>query len=111
MNHTQNMSSQGLTEFLDEIKKDERSSPSGRYWNNFFIFIKTFKQPGEPDPPVPLILAASGESDASKHLRLSNQLQWALDHDCLNEAIDFLRTLSPDKWNSRPLDNWSKEYY
>ena len=81
------------------------------YWNNFFILLKTFKQPGDLDPPVPLILAASGESDASKHLRLSKQLQWALDHDCLNEAIDFLRDLSFDKWNSGPLDTWNKEYF
>ena len=81
------------------------------YWNNFFIFLKTFKQTDEPDPPVPLILAASGESDASKHLRLSMQLQWALDHDCLNDAIEFLRNISSDKWHSGSLDNWDKENY
>jgi len=34
-----------------------------------------------------------------------------LDHDCLNEAIDFLRDLSFDKWNSGPLDTWNKEYF
>ena len=93
------------------MKEDERSSPSGMYWNDFFIFLKEFKHPDEPDPPVPLILAASGESDASKHLRLSKQLHWALDHDCLDEAIDFLRNLSSDKWNLGPLDTWNKEYY
>jgi hypothetical protein len=111
MNHTHDNSRQEIETFLNEMKVNERLSPSGMYWNDFFIFLKSFRQSGETDPPVPLILAASGESDALKYLRLSKQLQWALDYDCLNEAINFLRNISPDKWNSGTLDNWNKENY
>lgn len=111
MNREPNIGIQGIAAFLKRIKADERSSPSGMHWNDFFLFLREFKRSGEPDPPVPLILAASGESHASKHLRLQKQLEWASDHDCLEEAIDLLRNLSPDKWNSGHLDTWSKEYY
>lgn len=105
------MSAQEIKSFLDEVKKDGRSSPSGMYWNDFFMLLKKYKQPSDPDPPVPLILAASGESDASKHHRLSKQLEWALEHGCLKEAIAFLNALSPDKWNSGTLENWNKDSY
>ena len=81
------------------------------YWNDFYTFLKKFKQSSEPDPPVPLILAASCESDASKYSRLKKQLQWALDHNCLNEAIEFLNNISLENWNSGPLEQWDKTYY
>ena len=105
------MSVQKIEAFLYEIKEEGRSSPAGMYWNDFFIFLKNFRNPEESDPPVPLILAASGESDASKHERLSVQLEWALDHHCLDEAIEFLNKLSRDQWNSGSLENWNKSGY
>ena len=66
------MFDQVIETFLNQSKKEGRSSPAGMYWNDFFTFLKKFKQSSEPDPPVPLILAASCESDASKYSRLKN---------------------------------------
>lgn len=60
--------------FLDQVKSEGRSSPEGIYWHNFYEFLKARKvRPESSDPPVPLILAAASESDASKHHRLSSQ--------------------------------------
>lgn len=105
------MSVQKIEDFLYEIKEEGRSSPAGMYWNDFFKFLKSFENSKESNPPVPLILAASGESDTSKHQRLSKQLEWALEHHCLDEAIEFLNKLSRDQWNSGSLENWSKNSY
>jgi len=102
---------QEIESFLEKIKKQGRSSPAGMCWNDFFIFLKKFKQPDDTDPPVPLILAASGESDASKHFRLSNQLYWAFDHGCLDEALAFIKNLNPDKWNLGSIEEWNNSSY
>lgn len=105
------MLNQVIETFLKQLRKEGRSSPAGMYWNDFYTFLKKFKQSSEPDPPVPLILAASCESDASKYSRLKKQLQLALDHNCLNEAIEFLNNISLENWNSGPLEKWDKTYY
>jgi len=105
------MSKQKIETFLNEIKEDGRSSPAGMHWNEFSMFLKSFREQGESDPPVPLILAASGESAASKHNRLSKQLEWAMDYHCLDEAIAFLEKLGSDKWNSSSPENWHKSHY
>jgi hypothetical protein len=97
--------------FLAGFKKEGRSSPTGMYWNDFFVLLKEYKLHNEPDPPSPLILAASGESNASKYFRLSEQLRWSLDHGCLNEALSFLNKLSPDKWNMGSIKDWDKCNY
>jgi hypothetical protein len=104
------MSIQKIQTFLDDIRKDGKSSPTGKYWNDFYEFLKEAKNTGEPDPPKPLILAASGESDESKHNRLLQQLQWALDQSYLDEALNYLKRLSID-WNVGSLDDWNKSSY
>lgn len=96
----------GIESYLKAIKEEGRSSPAGMHWNIFFLFLKRFKKTNHSDPPVPLILAASGEPDAAKHLRLSHQLYWALDNGCINEALSFLKNLDSDKWNSCPAEKW-----
>lgn len=98
-------SSKLIKTFLTEIKNEGRSSPAGMHWDNFFNFLKKFKSPNEPDPPKPLILAASGESDTSIHNRLKRQLEWALEHHCLEEAIEFLKNISSENWNSGSIQN------
>lgn len=60
---------------------------------------------------MPLILAASGESEDSKHSRLSTQLEWALENGCLEEVIRYLEAIPVEKWNSRALDQWHRESY
>jgi hypothetical protein len=98
--------------FLDIVKSEGRSSPEGIFWHQFYEFLKSRKlRPDNPDPPVPLILAAASESDASKHHRLSSQLQWAIMNNCLDEAVDYLNRIAPENWNRGSLEHWDREYY
>ena len=95
--------------FLLELKVDGRSSP--RDWQRFFVFLRASKQYGQADPPVPLILAAAGESDASKHRRLAAQLQWATENGCAAAALDWLRRIPVEQWNACPPAQWNQDSY
>ena len=64
-----------------------------------------------PRPPVPLILAASGESDAAKHNRLRQQLEWADGHGFLPVALSRLAAIPPERWNSGSLGSWHTDNY
>ena len=92
--------------FLCALKEKGNSSPAGIHWQKFQEFLLTKRQPGQRNPPVPLILAASGESDTSKYHRLSSQLEWALANNCFNDAIRYLEQIPVEQWNSCPLDQW-----
>lgn len=105
------MTIQRIQSYLDAIKRDGKSSPSGIHWNDFFIFLKKIKKPKEHAPLAPLILGASVESDATKHERLKTQLQWALEHDCLDKALEFLKNLNTDQWNTCSKEGWDKDSY
>src|SRR5688500_16645073 len=100
-----------IQDFLDEIKAQGKASPTGMYWNDFYLFLKRSKLTGEGNPPVPLILAASGESPASKQSRLEEQLSWALRNNCLDQAIEFLVNLEDHKWVTSPESRWNKDTY
>src|SRR5262249_3316485 len=97
--------------FLDSLKPEGRSSPAGGSWNQFYEFLLARKLPGRSEPPVPLILGASGEPDAAKHQRLCEQLRWALDNDCLDEAIRQLHSIPPERWNTSPISTWHQHTY
>jgi hypothetical protein len=60
---------------------------------------------------MPLILAASGEADSTKHQRLGEQLHWAQEHGVLVEALQFLNALQPDQWNWGTAENWHRSSY
>jgi hypothetical protein len=100
-----------VDQFLSAIKAEGRSSPAGMHWNQFYEFLRARSKPGEKQPPVPLILAASGEPDSEKHARLRGQLEWAMDNGCLVEAIGYLERLPADKWNAGPLERWGQDSY
>jgi hypothetical protein len=100
-----------IERFLSAVKSAGRSSPAGLHWHEFYEFLRARKQTGLGDPPVPLILAASGESSASKHSRLSGQLEWALENGCIDEAIRYLERIPVEKWNSCLLDQWGRTSY
>jgi hypothetical protein len=95
--------------FLGALKQEGRSSPED--WHAFHLFLQLKKHLGQKDPPVPLILAASGESDASKHHRLSSQLEWALANGCLDDALRYLEKIPVERWNSCPLEHWNQDSY
>jgi hypothetical protein len=60
---------------------------------------------------VPLILAASGESPASRHRRLEAQLEWADQNNCLEQAIEFLEKLEDHQWETSPASTWNTTTY
>jgi|ERR1039457_411911 hypothetical protein len=98
-----------IEHLLAVLKSDGRSSPSD--WHQFYLFLQGMKLPEQQPPPVPLILAASSESNATKHDRLRRQLEWALVNSCLDEAITYLEKVPIDQWNSCPLKDWDKDSY
>jgi hypothetical protein len=98
-------------EFLDKIEQEGRSSPSGLQWANFTKLLYESRS-GESDrPPVPLILAASAESNQSKHERLSEQLSWAIRRGCLDAALAFLEKLPEENWNKGSHEDWNKDWF
>lgn len=98
-----------IEQFLVALKANGRSSPKD--WHRFHLFLERKKQPGQKAPPVPLILAASGESNAFKHGRLADQLIWADEHGCLDEAMDYLTAIPLDDWNSCAPEKWHQNSY
>ncbi len=98
-----------IEEFLVALKADGISCPKA--WHEFYLLLKTKKQKDRKDPPVPLILAASMESYATKHRRLSDQLYWAHENGCLDEVLRYLKDIPSEDWNSRPLGEWHLEGY
>ena len=99
-----------LQAFLNKIKAENRSSPYA--WHDFYTYLKGFKTNElDVDPIVPLILAASGASNAEKYQRLSAQLQWAKDRKKLDQAIDWLEALPIADWNYCSSDKWQKSSY
>lgn len=98
-----------IEDFLAALKADGRSSPED--WHRFHLFLKAQKLTGQKTPPGPLILAASGESDASKHRRLSDQLYWAHENGCLDVSLRYLRDVPVEQWNSSPPEKWFRDSY
>jgi len=98
-----------IEEFLMALKTNGQSSPKD--WHRFYLFLESKKQKGQKNPPVPLILAASMESDATKHCRLSDQLYWAHENGCLDKALGYLRDIPSEGWNSCPLEQWNQDSY
>lgn len=95
--------------FLAALKADGRSSPKD--WHRFHQFLQTKMQAGQKAPPVPLILAASDESNATKHYRLSAQLYWAQEYGCIEDALRYLKDIPAEQWNSCSLEQWNQDSY
>jgi hypothetical protein len=101
------MDGEPISDLLERLRNEGRSSPSGRHWAAFHdLLCRHARAAGVPRPPMPLILAASGESDNSKHQRLGDQLRWAEAHGVLPEALRLLANLQPDQWNEGNTENW-----
>ena len=98
-----------IEEFLAALKADGRSSPKD--WHRFHQFLQSKKQAGQKDPPVPLILAASDESNATKHQRLSAQLYWAQENGRIEDALRYLSDIPVEQWNACSSDEWFQDNY
>jgi len=97
-----------ITAYLARCRNAGRSSPDGSAWHDFWTRLSAAKPAGMSNPPVPLILAASGESHGSKHRRLREQLEWADRSGLLDLALSWLSAVPPDKWNVAGLDDWPR---
>jgi hypothetical protein len=98
-----------IDEFLAALKAEGRSCPND--WHRFYLFLKSKKQMGQKDPPIPLILAAADESNATKHHRLSAQLHWAQENGCLDESVLYLKEIPVEQWNSCSKEQWDQDSY
>jgi hypothetical protein len=97
--------------WLERIKSQHRSSPEGYAWHQFWEWLGDSAQKGAGKPPVPFILAASGESAASKFGRLREQLRWANERGILAEALQWLDKRPLEEWNTCPPDRWEESFY
>jgi hypothetical protein len=106
------MDDASIDNFLGRIKAEDRSSPAGQHWAAFHeLLCSHARRLDVRRPPMPLILAASGESDSSKYRRLAEQLHWAQANGVLAEALRFLTDLAPDQWNEGSTENWHRTFY
>ena len=72
-----------------------------RDWNKLWNMLnsKHRKQSGGWEPSLPLILAAWHETmPIEKQLRFKEHIQWAVDHDQLDQIGKYLRSLPEDQW-------------
>ena len=123
---------------LIELKKRGYSSPAGIHWSKLhrmLVRLGRVATDGDPigtvfpsddlffssdDPmntlsskdkcPNPLILGGDMASDAVKHKRLIEQLDWAERHGCLGQALSYLKNLDDSSWNQSPHEKWSDEH-
>ena len=101
-----------IDEFLMTIKSQSHSSPAGRHWDDFHKLLCQLAAEGKTmRPPMPLILAASGELDAAKHARLGEQLRWAQANGVLAAALAFLKKLDSSNWNHGAAKDWDQSSY
>ena len=100
--------SEKIEVLLSQLQSEERSSPVGESWMEFHDFLLTHQTKTSGKSPVPLILAASGESNGTKHSRLRDQLEWAARLGLLPAALSWLDRLPFSKWNSCSHANWNK---
>jgi hypothetical protein len=78
---------------------NKRAIPSD--WQKFYELLADKKQKpsGGWEPPLPLILAAWHETmPIEKQLRFKEHIQWAADHNQLDEVGQYLRALSEEQW-------------
>jgi hypothetical protein len=102
---------QRIEEYLASLKVEWRSSPSGLQWHRLLELLEAHSSSADDRPPPPFILAASGESNASKLYRLGEQLRWAAEHSCLDVALTYLDTVPLEHWNIGAPGRWDRSSY
>ena len=100
-----------ITDCLALSKAEGRLSPAGMHWLKFHDLLVKRRKSSGGEPPLPLILAAASESDANKHHRLAQQLEWASDNHCLDDALVFLNNLPHETWNIASPEQWCLDNY
>ena len=77
---------------------NNRVCPMPIKWNNLYQMLNGKKQIGAGyEPAAPLILGAWGNSsDNEKQERLKIHIEWAKDHNQLDEIGSYLRSIEED---------------
>lgn len=99
-------------EFLDGIKAAGKSSPAGIHWHRLWKRLKRFAINDADAKSLrrPLILGGDIASDAVKHVRLSEQLDWANQHGCFSLAIKIMENIPDSGWNINDPKHWDDEH-
>ena len=89
-----------LTETLEVAQINDRVCPQPQRWKALYALLPDKKRAGGGfEPAAPLILAAWWETSAlQKSIRLKEHIEWASDHDCLDEVHKFLTDLPESEW-------------
>ena len=80
---------------------NHRLVPMPPQWNQLYGLLKNTRQKpaGGWEPPLPLILATwHHATPIEKQLRFKEHLEWARQHDQLEQIGEFLRALPEAEW-------------
>lgn len=98
-------------DFLLELKAKGWSSPAGIHWDRLRkLLLRNSKVDDNERLLNPLILGGNMASHALKHERLNEQLDWAIRHGCIDEALRYLERLPEKCWNISISDDWDEEH-
>ncbi len=69
-------------------------------WNELYQLLENTQQIGVGyEPPIPLILGAwHNTSDYQKQNRLKVHIEWAKEHNQLDDIGSYLRSLKKEEW-------------
>ncbi len=98
-------------DWLEQLQSQDRSSPDGFVWHQFWEWLAEAAAPRDGEPPMPFILAAAGESAKRKIDRLREQLRWAHDRGRLAAALRWLDARPPRAWHICSPDRWELSFY
>ena len=90
-----------LKSLLEYIRSEGRVCPMPDYWNQLWEMLpdRRQKSSGGWEPPLSLILAAWWDVPAlPKMLRLAEHINYAAEHEVLDQVDMYLRSLKPDQW-------------
>lgn len=79
---------------------NNRLVPMPQQWNELYLLLgNTRQEAAVGHPPAPLILAAWRHSTPlEKQLRFREHLEWARQHDQIEQVSAFLRALPENQW-------------
>lgn len=98
-------------QFLESLRADNRSSPIGMHWENFRMhLVRSAIKDAQYKLPNPLFLGGDIASYADKYRRLSEQLDWAETHGCLDEALVYLAKLPSNAWTTSDGSDWDQKH-
>lgn len=90
-----------LAALLNFVTTDDRVCPRPIEWNELWQSLPNRRRTETGwEPALPLVLAGWGTStNEAKAMRLREHLNWARQHDGLDAADKFLRSLPPEAWH------------